>query len=262
MKRFILLVVVNALLSSVSFGQYAHFPESGVIHFEKRVHLKNFMKRKMALSKSDNFDRSYMDQLMSKAPESYVYKSILSFNGSESRYDPVKEEQTAIMRNLEWYGFDYAGSYYQHIDKGLFKNKMNYNGGDILLEDSLLNIKWKVTNEYRDIAGYNCRRANGVLLDSIFVVAFYTDAIPLSSGPIGTNGLPGMILGLAVPEQHYNIYATKVEMGQPQITSEFAKKRDKPMRRADFQAFMRDRLRVGDWYTEAEFNYMMVNMLL
>lgn len=248
--------------SGTAFGQHAYFPEAGIIHFEKRVHLKNFMKRRMALSKDDNFDRSYMEQLMSKAPESYVYKSKLSFNANESRYDAVQEELTGIMRNLEWYGFDHNGSYYQDIGKGLFKNKLDYNGGNILLEDSLLNIKWKITNEYRDIAGYTCRRANGVLLDSVFVVAFYTDVIPLSSGPACMHGLPGMILGLVVPEQHYNIYATKVEIGQPQITSDFAKKRDKPMTRAAFQAFMRDRLRVGDWYTEPEFNFLMINMLL
>lgn len=262
MKKLVLITFGMLFVSAMALAQHAYFPEGGVIHFEKRVHLKNFMKTKMALSKSDNFDRSYIEQLLSKAPDSHVYKSTLSFNGAESRYDAVKQEQTGIMRNLDWYGFDYSGSYYQHIEKGLFKSRLDYEGGNILLEDSLLNIKWKITNEYRDIAGYTCRRANGVLLDSIFVVAFYTDVIPLSSGPIGTHGLPGMILGLAVPDQHYNIYATKVEIGQPQIVSELAKKKDKPMTRTAFQSFMRDRLRIGDWYTEAEFNMMMVNMLL
>lgn len=250
------------LVGQVVFGQYAHFADAGVIHFEKTVHIKNFMKKHIAISKNDNFNRKYMEQLTNKAPDTYVFKSKLSFLGEESRYDPVKEDLTGVIRNLIWYGFDYSTTYYKHIENGSFKSLLEYGGSNILTQDSLLDIKWKITNEYRDIAGYSCRRANGVLLDSIFVVAFYTDEIPLSSGPAAFQGLPGMILGVAIPDQHYNIYATKVELSHPVVAVELGKKRDKPMSRDELKSFIRDRMSIGEWSTEEEFNFLMVNLLL
>ncbi len=262
MKKNLWIVVLLSLVTNVLVAQYAHFPSGGVIHFEKTVHIKNFMKRQLSIAKNDNFDRSYVEQLMSKAPTTYVFKSTLSFQGDESRSEPVKQELSGVMRNLVWYGFDYSTTYYKHIKNNSFKSLLEYGGSNILTQDSLLAIKWKITNEYRDIAGYTCRRANGVLLDSIFVVAFYTDEIPLSSGPASLHGLPGMILGAAVPEHHYSIYATKVELSQPVLTAELGKKRDKPMSRKELSAFMRDRMGIGEWSTVEEFNFLMVNLLL
>ena len=64
----------------------------------------------------------------------------------------------------------------------------------------------------REIAGFNCRRANAIIMDSIYVVAFYTDEILAPGGPESFSGLPGMILGVALPHEHITWFATKVEM--------------------------------------------------
>ena len=79
-----------------------------------------------------------------------------------------------------------------------------------LVKDSIKKIKWKLTDETREIAGYQCHRANALFFDSIYVVAFYTDEILTKGGPESFNGLPGMILGIAIPHQHITIFATKV----------------------------------------------------
>jgi len=80
-----------------------------------------------------------------------------------------------------------------------------------LVQDSLRKIKWKLTTETRNIAGFTCRRANAIIMDSIYVVAFYTDEILTSGGPESFTGLPGMILGVALPHEHVSWFATKVE---------------------------------------------------
>jgi len=79
-----------------------------------------------------------------------------------------------------------------------------------LVKDSTRKIKWKITDETRDVAGYTCRRANGIMMDSIYVVAFYTDKIHVSGGPESFNGLPGMILEVALPHENVIWTATKV----------------------------------------------------
>jgi GLPGLI family protein len=81
-----------------------------------------------------------------------------------------------------------------------------------LVQDSLLRIKWKITADTRNIAGFECRKAVGIIDDSIAVFAFYTDEILVNGGPESVNGLPGMILGMGVPRIHTTWFATKVEM--------------------------------------------------
>lgn len=84
-----------------------------------------------------------------------------------------------------------------------------------LIQDSARNLEWRITEETRDIAGFECRKAVTKICDSVYIVAFYTDQILVSSGPESFGGLPGMILGLAVPRLAITWFATKVEMSTP-----------------------------------------------
>lgn len=81
-----------------------------------------------------------------------------------------------------------------------------------VLNDSIANIEWKLTNENREIAGYNCRKAVGKIFDDVYVFAFYTDEILISGGPCSINGLPGMILGVTIPRLYTSFIATKVNL--------------------------------------------------
>lgn len=84
-----------------------------------------------------------------------------------------------------------------------------------LLQDSLRNFQWRITEEKREIAGFDCRKAVTRICDSVYIVAFYTDQIPVSSGPESFGNLPGMILGLAVPRLSITWFATRVELTTP-----------------------------------------------
>lgn len=84
-----------------------------------------------------------------------------------------------------------------------------------LLQDSLRNLQWRITEEKREIAGFDCRKAVTRICDSVYVVAFYTDQIPVSSGPESFGNLPGMILGLAVPRLSITWFAIRVELTTP-----------------------------------------------
>ncbi len=84
-----------------------------------------------------------------------------------------------------------------------------------LLQDSARNLEWRITEETREIAGFECRKAVTKICDSVYIVAFYTDQILVSSGPESFGGLPGMILGLAVPRLAVTWFATKVELTTP-----------------------------------------------
>ncbi len=86
---------------------------------------------------------------------------------------------------------------------------------EFLLSDSTKSIKWKLEPETRTIAGFECKKAITRICDSVVVVAFYTDQIIAPGGPESFNGLPGMILGLAVPRLYTTWFATKLENINP-----------------------------------------------
>jgi GLPGLI family protein len=66
-----------------------------------------------------------------------------------------------------------------------------------------------------------CRKAITKIGDSVVVVAFYTDEVLVKGGPFNFNGLPGMILGIAVPRLHMTIFATKLESANKMPTINF-----------------------------------------
>lgn len=264
MNKYITMIAVLATLLGMAKStkaQYAHFPEGGTITYEKTVHVKNSIKEYIKSLKEGDMQRTYMQNLVDKVGETAVLKKKLSFQGNESNWEPIKESYDPMVTQLLTIGMlDYQNKAYQNLEKNEAKSFFEIAGSKVNIKDSLLNITWKITNEYREIAGYECRRANGLTLDSVYVVAFYTDQIPTSSGPSMMHGLPGMILGLVVPEQHFNIYATSVDMQTPTIVQEIAGKRDTPSTRAEVAANLRQSL--GNFMDEAQINLLLAAMLL
>ncbi|MGE8291911.1 MAG: GLPGLI family protein [Sphingobacterium sp.] len=230
--RNIITLFLILCLGKAAEGQYAYFPDQGTITFEKTVFLKNLIKRYGTYAKDED-SRNAFKGMVEHAPENQVLKKTLKFSTNEVLYEHVTEDYPEAAQQLMRMGIFESGiSSYQNLKTKEFKSTFELAGERIVIADSTLKIKWKITNEYREIAGYQCRRANGLVLDSIYAVAFYTDQIPVSGGPSAFNGLPGMILGLAVPELHYNMFATKVELSPVTISSnELLKKKDKPLNR-------------------------------
>jgi GLPGLI family protein len=112
-----------------------------------------------------------------------------------------------------------------------------------LINDSIRKIDWKMGSEMRNIAGFNCRKAVGKVLDSIIVIAFYAEEIVSAGGPESFAGLPGMILGVAIPKMHTTWYATKVQVIEPKPVELAAPKKGKKMQAIDFSTKLNDLLK-------------------
>ncbi len=188
-------------------AQFSHFTSNGVIEYEKSVNMFAILKPK----NDDNvWQKEFYDKYRSTQPQFTKYRSKLFFNKNQSLFKPNLEDNNNAKGG--WWGAntsqinevstDFSNSKFTTIKK-VFEE-------DFLVKDSLRKIDWKITSEVREIAGYNCRRANALIMDSIYVVAFYTDEIPVSGGPESFTGLPGMILGVALPYEHITWFATKV----------------------------------------------------
>ena len=196
MKKFIyiLLFTVSTQLSA------QQFISSGTIEFEVKVNNHKAFG-----------DGMWAEMFKDKIPQFSTnwYNFIFDNNKSIYKFDRLDEKtklpfnNNAAEENL-WYNDYSAGTYTDR--KFVFDD--NY-----LLTDSLIKIDWKlVPNETREIAGFNCRKAVGILFDSVYVFAFYTDDILIPGGPMGLHGLPGMILGITIPRMYSSWIATKVDI--------------------------------------------------
>ena len=132
------------------------------------------------------------------------------FDGNKSVYKPGRESND---KPAYWFRLPAGDNeVYSDFTTKKYIAKKSVFESTFLVEDSLRKARWKITNDFREIAGFNCRRATTIIMDSVFVVAFYTDEIMIPGGPESFNGLPGMILGLVINRLHTTWYATKVDV--------------------------------------------------
>ncbi|HET8829755.1 MAG TPA: GLPGLI family protein [Pelobium sp.] len=211
MIKFVLSAVIYGLLFySPVVAQQQKFVQQGEIEYEKKANV--FALIKSSINKDNEvYMQKYYEQYKTSQPQFVTTKSTLTFSKEQSLFKAAEEDgnpaQTRITMmpgvaqiNVVHHNFASGNS---TIQKTVFEEVF-------LLKDSTRYIKWKITDETRTIAGYHCRRANAIVMDSIYVVAFYSDQIAVSSGPESFTGLPGMILGVALPHDHISWFATKV----------------------------------------------------
>ena len=152
---------------------------------------------------------SYMESMMSKIPKFDTRMFTLYFSSKQTKYSPIKQEESpmmAMMGGLPGIETQVWNDLEQQRTVA-FKKIYEQN---FLIDDSIRKCKWKILEEVRTIAGFSCRKATTRINDSVVVVAFYTDKIPVSSGPEMFAGLPGMILELAIPRLHTTWIAQSV----------------------------------------------------
>jgi GLPGLI family protein len=205
----ILTIAIIVFSVDILFAQNAHFAKSGVIEFEKTVNMYALFKKDINKD-NESYMQPAFEAYKKNQPQFKKLQSTLTFDGDKTLFSPVEDETG----NGAFWGDDamvkQSNTTFNDLLAGTFISQRAVFETTFLVKDSLRQIHWKITDETRVIAGYTCRRANALVLDSVYVVAFYTDEIPVSGGPESFTGLPGMILGVALPHENITWFATKV----------------------------------------------------
>jgi GLPGLI family protein len=213
MKKYIFFLFCSQLMAHSPLLSQDIFISKGKIEFEKRVNIYKNLDDQKDNDQEGGFD--WIDQMKKQIPEFDVTYFNLYFDGDKTLYKPGREA-TQSQKIPDWFkgpASDNVVYCDMQADKSTTQKTVYEN--TFLIQDSLRRAKWKITNDTREIAGFKCRKATTIIMDSVFVVAFYTDQITTTGGPESFNELPGMILGLAVPRLHATWYATKVELTEP-----------------------------------------------
>lgn len=209
MKKMILLlgILVSLTAAHVVFAQ-----TSGVITYEIKVNMHRRLPPERA-------------EMKAMIPEFRTTKEQLFFNGNESLFKPLIEDEDEevsgggmriVMRqpNTEIY-----------LDQtsGKMISKQEFMGKNYLIEDSVKLSPWKFGTEIKTIQGYECKQAyytdevkmmvNGTeSIEKREITAWYTDAIRPFLGPERFNTLPGAVLAVDINNGERVLVARSIEL--------------------------------------------------
>ena len=199
-----------------------------------------------------NMHKRIQDESMkAMMPEFRINKMQLTFKGSESLYKAAVQQQNDESESTDGNGATVRmvirvpqNETYRNYELQKNVEIRELAGKKFLVEDTLKRMPWKLTGEMKKIQNYDCMKATMInKVNNQPIVAWFTEAIPVPSGPAGFGGLPGLILEVDVNDGDMTYLMTKVDFksltnndlkapsGGKKITdAEFTKKRDEYMK--------------------------------
>lgn len=153
-------------------------------------------------SKFYSYNTFFRDSIVSSKTDSEKMDIIGSISEFAQKYP--KGESSKIYKN--------------NIDKtitltdkrGLFK---------FLYKEPNIKQNWKITDETKEIAGYECQKATCTFRGRNYI-AWFTREIPVNEGPWKFNGLPGLIVKVYDIQEHYKFELYAVRKVKKEITFE------------------------------------------
>lgn len=209
-----------ATVSALAGRTQTTFHNAVRIEYEKVSYVKQRMKE---------MEGDWYEMIKDRIPEKTV--SYYEFIGDTTRSLFRLTKEATVANNMWFEDMGGKNTVYNNYATGRTVTQKPVAEETFLVEDSLTPIRWKLTNDTRTIAGFDCRKAIGFVDDTLAIFAFYTEEILVNGGPESVHGLPGMILGMGVPRLHATWFATKVETnGVPMATVQPATKGKKTTR--------------------------------
>lgn len=221
-KRVIALLLIVSAQQSL-FAQ-TQVMTSGEILFERRTNLE---KRYEGMEQN----RWMRGDLKKPMVEDYV----LYFTDSSALFKPIlpevpDEREWATMKNTT----------YQNLASETLEQQFSFWGTKVYMRDTVKEREWIITGNSREIAGYKCRQAMWEANDSTRIYAWYADELIASFGPETFNGLPGVMLGLAIEDGGVVYFAKEVKPLTTNLEKEMPKGKAK------------------EYYTEEELRTMII----
>jgi GLPGLI family protein len=201
LKKYIVLHIAIVCMATTSLAQSVI--SNGLVRYDRKVNLHKQM---------EGWSETWSDAMKKNSPKYDVSAYDLQFTTTTSNFKKSEDQPPTDPRlRNSWMRDDNDDNItFKNIQTQQITAQKQVFEKVFLIKDSLQPIQWKITNEFKKIADKNCRKATTILMDSLYVIAYYTDDIVCSSGPEGLHGLPGMILGAVIPRLNTSYFATLV----------------------------------------------------
>lgn len=177
---------------------------------------------KMDIELDEGVSDSMKEQIKAMLKKQSEKEFTLTFTRNESTYKEVVQldnNNRISSGGMEIVVMGSGGNdeYYKNLNENRYVNKTELFGKEFLIKDSIESRDWKLTKETKNIGEYTCFKATTTRTqkmmsvvsssetgeskeetkeEEIEITAWYTLQIPISNGPDGYGGLPGLILEL------------------------------------------------------------------
>jgi len=168
------------------------------------------------------------EQLPEGLPDSQTSYKELIFNHDASIYrnsaDQKEEDEIDNQAGVVRFKIITGGA--NDVTYTDFKSQQRTEQKEFMTRNFLIDSKfrpdeWKLTSEFSEILGFNCQAA--VSSDTASKVkVWFTPSIPVSGGPAGYTGLPGMVMKVEAGNGKKTITASKIDFSE--IESSILKK--------------------------------------
>jgi GLPGLI family protein len=220
MKKSLLLLL--PLLVFMLVGQHLCKAQKAIIDYTEVMKLE--------------IDLGDMDPKMKEMfPSSQSYPKQLKIDGTASIYENVKEDNDLSIQQSDG-GMDIdidirmPQSYiYINSNKNERIQYQEFLGREFLILDNDKRYEWKILGEQKRVLDYVCQKAS-LITEGDEVVAWFAPALQYDFGPMGFNGLPGLILALDMDEGRLKVVATNVALDVQELTIEKPEKGKKVSR--------------------------------
>ncbi|MBP6126573.1 GLPGLI family protein [Flavobacterium sp.] len=231
------------LFSATLFGQdfYGKVEYQTIQNKSKKeaVSISKESEKESAKDALAGIDKEAFEEAMKKA---FQKNYLLTFNKNEALFEEIvelekpKPGQGGVSVSISMSG---DGDKYMNTKEKISYTEEDIFGDEFVIKDSLPKIDWQITNETKIIGDYNCVKAtyiepvskndleayerqqekikNGKTTlfqmkkpEPQTITAWYASEIPVSFGPNGVWGLPGLILQLE--NENYIYFCTKVSL--------------------------------------------------
>lgn len=205
MKKLLHLGLI--MLLSISLYQSTAQENSGRVIYQEKITIEFNSSR----PGSERFR-----EIMEKYKER-VYEKELLYSEEATLYRDLAEEErssadarSGASRGMRWMMYNPQEIIYTEVAEQNVIEQREFMDKKFLIKDSPEKLAWKMGTERKEILGQQCMMATA-MLDTIPVEAWFSLEIPVSAGPDGISGLPGMILEVNMNDGKRLITASSIE---------------------------------------------------
>lgn len=149
--------------------------------------------------------------------------------------------------------------YFHDLETGEFIEKRDFMGRVFRISGAEAELQWKLTGEQSEFLGYACQKATSTS-DSSEVVAWFTPEIPVSAGPGGYFGLPGLVLVVDIDGGQQTYTATNLSLDPVDPEAIVAPTKGKKVTREEFREIFDEKMKeMGAQRNGRGFNVKIVN---
>lgn len=188
------------------------------------------------------------DQFSHLVPKEQKTKKTLVFNETASLYKNMEETNDEVIEQ-ESNGMAVRIK----IDKPKdivycdLKNDLRWEQREFmtrlfLIESTVSHKDWKMTGNQKIIMGYPCQEATRTI-DDKKIMAWFTPAIPLSYGPGGITGLPGLVLLVDINDGEQIMTAENIELKTIDQKELIKPKEGKKVSREEFKKIVDEKMK-------------------